>query len=166
MPRGTSQSPGWFRLVHAHHQRGHQRFRGNFSVLGQRDRARHRPCSPHRESSASLCAPYPAPPQDFTRQDPARSDGSRLSWPLHLPRGVKPVANKVVAPTKMPMPKEIKQLRSLLVELSYNCKYLPQMLKIIRPIQALINNCQDGEVPLFRPLDYGRDGENRPRTPG
>lgn len=54
------------------------------------------------------------------------------------PDGVKPMANKVVALTKMPMPKDIKQLRSLLGGLSYYRKYLPLMSTRIKPIQALM----------------------------
>ena len=55
------------------------------------------------------------------------------------PDGVKPMANKVVALTKMPMPKDIKQLRILLGGLSYYRKYLPLMMSTrIAPVQALM----------------------------
>ena len=54
------------------------------------------------------------------------------------PDGVKPMADKVVALTNMPMPKDIKQLRSLLGGLSYYRKYLPQLSTRIKPVQALM----------------------------
>eukprot|EP00752_Nemacystus_decipiens_P016839 g15071.t1 len=54
------------------------------------------------------------------------------------PDGVRPMADKVVALTNMPMPTDIKQLRSLLGGLSYYRKYLPNMSKRIKPIQSLM----------------------------
>ena len=52
--------------------------------------------------------------------------------------GVRPNDDKVAALTHMPMPTDIKQLRSLLGGLSYYRKFLPNMAKRIRPITALL----------------------------
>ena len=47
-------------------------------------------------------------------------------------------ASKVAALTKMPMPSDLKQLRSLLGGLSYYRKILADMAKRIRPITSLL----------------------------
>ena len=54
------------------------------------------------------------------------------------PDGVRPNGAKVAALTKMPMPKDVKQLRSLLGGLSYYRKFLPNMAKRIRPLTTLL----------------------------
>ena len=52
--------------------------------------------------------------------------------------GVRPNDDRVAALTRMPMPTDIKQLRSLLGGLSYSSKFLPYMACRIRPITALL----------------------------
>ncbi|CAB1107686.1 unnamed protein product [Ectocarpus sp. CCAP 1310/34] len=54
------------------------------------------------------------------------------------PDGVRPNGAKVSALTKMPMPKDVKQLRSLLGGLSYYRKFLSNMAKRIRPLRTLL----------------------------
>ena len=54
------------------------------------------------------------------------------------PAGVRPNAEKLSALTLMPMPRDLKQLRSLLGGLSYYRKFLPDMSKWIRPVTALL----------------------------
>ncbi|CAB1101693.1 unnamed protein product [Ectocarpus sp. CCAP 1310/34] len=54
------------------------------------------------------------------------------------PDGVGPTGAKVSALTKMPMPRDVKQLRSLLGGLSYYRKFLPNMAKRIRPLTTLL----------------------------
>ncbi|CAB1096809.1 unnamed protein product [Ectocarpus sp. CCAP 1310/34] len=54
------------------------------------------------------------------------------------PDGVRPNGAKVSALTKMPMPKDVKQLRSVLGGLSYYRKFLPNMAKRIRPLTTLL----------------------------
>ena len=54
------------------------------------------------------------------------------------PAGIRPNASKVVALRKMPMPSDLKQLRSLLGGLSYYKKCLADMAKRIRPITSLL----------------------------
>ena len=52
--------------------------------------------------------------------------------------GVRPNDDRVAALTRMPMPTDIKQLRSLIGGLSCYCKFLPNMACRIRPITALL----------------------------
>ena len=52
--------------------------------------------------------------------------------------GVRPNGDRVAALTRMPMPSDIKQLRSLLGGLSHYRKFLPNMARHIRPITALL----------------------------
>ena len=52
--------------------------------------------------------------------------------------GVRPNDDRVATLTRMPMPTDIKQLRSLLGSLSYYRKFLPNMAHRIRPITALL----------------------------
>ncbi|CAB1103815.1 unnamed protein product [Ectocarpus sp. CCAP 1310/34] len=54
------------------------------------------------------------------------------------PDGVRPNGAKVSALTKMPMPQDVKQLRSLLGGLSYYRKFLPNMAKCLRPLTTLL----------------------------
>ena len=50
---------------------------------------------------------------------------------------VRPNDDKIAALARMPMPRDIKQLRSLLGGLSYYRKFLPNMAKRVRPIATL-----------------------------
>ena len=52
--------------------------------------------------------------------------------------GVRPNDDKIAALTRMPMSRDIKQLRSLLGGLSYYRKFLPNMAKRVRLITALL----------------------------
>ena len=52
--------------------------------------------------------------------------------------GVHPNDDKIAALVLMPMPRDIKQLRSLLGGLSYYRKFLPNMAKRVRPITTLL----------------------------
>ena len=53
---------------------------------------------------------------------------------------MRPNDDKIAALARMPMPRDIKQLRSLLGGLSYYRKFLPNMAKRVRPITALLKN--------------------------
>ena len=65
------------------------------------------------------------------------TDADFLSHSI-LPAGVRPNAEKGSALTLMPMPRDLKQLRSLLGGLSYHRKFLPDMSKRIRSITAFL----------------------------
>ena len=62
--------------------------------------------------------------------------------------GVRPNDDKIAALARMPMPRNIKQLRSLLGGLSYCRKFLPNMAKRVRPITALL---KEGATFSFTP---------------
>ena len=64
------------------------------------------------------------------------------------PAGVRPTADKVSALTLMPMPRDLKQLHSLLGGLSYYRKFLRDMSLRIRPTTAL---CKKGVKFSFTP---------------
>ena len=64
------------------------------------------------------------------------------------PAGVRPNAEKVSTLALMPMPRDLKQLRSLLDSLSYYRKFLLSMSKRIRSITALL---EKGVKLLFAP---------------
>ena len=52
--------------------------------------------------------------------------------------GVRPNDDKIAALAHMPMPRDIKQLRSLLGGLSYSRKFLPNMTKRVRSITSVL----------------------------
>ena len=55
-----------------------------------------------------------------------------------IPAGITPNARKEEALTKMHMPEDLKQVRSLLGSLSYYRKFLRDVAKRIRPITSLL----------------------------
>ena len=69
-----------------------------------------------------------------------RIGAARVDFLGHLisQDGVRPNDDKIAALTCMPMPRDIKQLRSFLGGLSYCRKFLPNMAKRVRPITALL----------------------------
>ena len=54
--------------------------------------------------------------------------------------GVRPNEDKIATLARMPMPRDLKQLRSMLGDLSYYHKFLPNMVKRVRPITVLLKN--------------------------
>ena len=72
--------------------------------------------------------------------DKSRMGAARVDFLGHIisPDGVRPNDDRVAALTRMPMPTDIKQLRSLLGGLSYYRKFLPNMTCRIRPITAFL----------------------------
>ena len=72
--------------------------------------------------------------------DKSRIGAARVEFLGHVisADGVRPNGDRVAALTRMPMPTDIKQLRSLLGGLSYYRKSLPNMARHIRPITALL----------------------------
>ena len=61
-----------------------------------------------------------------------------LSVTRHLPDGVRPDDNKIATLTRMPMRKGIKKLCSLLGGLSYYRTFLPNVIKRVSTITALL----------------------------
>ena len=72
--------------------------------------------------------------------DKSRIGAARVDFLGHVisADGVRPNNDRVAALTRMPMPTDIKQRRSLLGGLSYYRKFLPNMAHHIRPITALL----------------------------
>ena len=72
--------------------------------------------------------------------DKSRDEAARVDFLGHVisADGVRPNDDRVAALTRMPMPTDIKQLRSLLDGLSYYRKFLPNMACRLRPITALL----------------------------
>ena len=72
--------------------------------------------------------------------DKSRIGAARVNFLGHVisADGVRPNDDCVAALTRMPMPTDIKQLRSLLGGLSYYRKFLPNMAHHIRPVTALL----------------------------
>ena len=72
--------------------------------------------------------------------DKSRIGAARVDFLGHIisEDGVRPNDDRVAALTRVPMPTDIKQLRSLLGSLSYCRKFLPNMACRIRPITALL----------------------------
>ena len=72
--------------------------------------------------------------------DKSRIGDARVDFLGHIisADGVRPNDDRVAALTRMPMPSDIKQLRSLLGGFSYYRKFLPNMACLIHPITALL----------------------------
>ena len=72
--------------------------------------------------------------------DKSRIGAARVDFLGHVisADGIRPNDDRVAALTRMPMPTDIKQLRSLLGGLSYYRKFLPNMAHHIRPVTALL----------------------------
>ena len=72
--------------------------------------------------------------------DKSRIGAARVDFLGHIisADGVRPNDARVAVLTRMPMPTDIKQLRSLLCGLSYYRKFLPNMACRIRPLTALL----------------------------
>ena len=65
--------------------------------------------------------------------------------------GVRPNDDKIAALARMPMPRDIKQLRSLLGGVSYYRKFLPNMAKRVRLITALLKKeSRSALLPLWK----------------
>ena len=84
--------------------------------------------------------------------DKSRIGAARVDFLGHVisADGVRPNDDRVAAPTPMPMPTDIKQLRSLLGGLSYYRKFLPNMAHHIRPITALLKKPRSISPPQCR----------------
>ena len=72
--------------------------------------------------------------------DKSRTGAARIDFSGHVisADGVRPNDDLVAALTRMSMPTDTKQLRSLLGGLDYDRKFLPNMARHIRPITALL----------------------------
>ena len=133
MPQGASGAPAWFvsvmRLVTA----GLDNIRMYLDdAIGSDD------CPIHHVTT--LTAYFARLHQLKLSPDESRIGAARVDFLGHIisKDGVRPNDDGVAALTRLLMPTDIKQLRSLLGGLSYYRKFLPSMARLIRPITALL----------------------------
>ena len=135
MPQGSNAAPGWFVKVINEVTRGLER------VVAYLDDVIVFDAGPS-DHIPTIRAFFQRLRQYNLKLSPskARLGATNADFLGHTisPAGVSPNADKVRALTDMPMPKDLKQLRSLLGGLSYYRKFLPNMAKRIRPITSLL----------------------------
>ena len=135
MPQGTAGAPSWFvsvmRLVTA----GLDNIRMYLDdAIGSDDSPIH-----HVATLATFFARLRLHSLKLS-PNKSRIGAARVDFQGHVNSadGVRPNDDRVAALTRMPMPTDIKQLRSLLGGLSYYRKFLPNMAHHIRPTTALL----------------------------
>ena len=79
-----------------------------------------------------------------------------------LADGVRPNDARVAALARMPMPTDIKQLRSLLGGLSHYRKFLPNMAYHIRPVTALLKRALRSNSPPQWRIPFAHFSRNSP----
>ena len=62
----------------------------------------------------------------------------RFDWATPFPQRVYAETQKMSALVKMPMPKDVKQVRALMGGINYYRKFLPELSKKLRPIKSLL----------------------------
>ena len=135
MPQGAAGAPAWFvsvmRLVTA----GLDNIRMYLDdAIGSDD------CPLHHVATLATFFARLRLHQLKLSPDKSRIGAARVDFLGHVisADGVRPNDDRVAALTRMPMPTDIKQLRSLLGGLSYYRKFLPNMAHHIRPVTALL----------------------------
>ena len=135
MPSGAAGAPAWFvsvmRLVTA----------GLDNILMYLDDAiGPDDCPPHHVATLATFFARLRLHKLKLSPDKSRIGAARVDFLGHgiLADGVRPNDARVAALARMPMPTDIKQLRSLLSGLSYYRKFLPNMAHHIRPVTALL----------------------------
>ena len=135
MPQGAAGAPAWFvsvmRLVTA----GHDNIRTYLDdAIGSDD------CPIHYVATLATFFARLRLHKLKLSPDKSRIGAARVDFLGHVisADGVRPIDDRVAALTHMPVPTDIKQLRSLLGGLSYYRKFLPNMARHIRPITALL----------------------------
>ena len=135
MPQGAAGAPAWFGSVMRLVTAGLDNIRMYLDdAIGSDDYPLHRVAT-LAAFFARLCLHKLKPSPDKSRIGAARVDflGHIISAD-----GVRPNDDRVAALTRMSMPADIKQLRSLLGGLSYYRKFLPNMARHTRPFTALL----------------------------
>ena len=135
MPQGAAGAPAWFvsvmRLVTA----GLDNIRMYLDdAIGSDD------CPLHHVATLATFFARLRLHQLKLSPDKSRIGAARVDFLGHVisADGVRPNDDRGAALTRMPMPTDIKQLRSLLGGLSYYRKFLPNMAHHIRPVTALL----------------------------
>ena len=98
--------------------------------------------------------------------DKSRIGAARVDFLGHiiLADGVRPNDARVAALARMPMPTDVKQLRSLLGGLSYYRKFLPNMAHHIRPVTALLKRAPRLNSPPQWRIQFARFSRNSPHS--
>ena len=135
MPQGTAAAPAWFVSVMRLVTTGLDNIRMYLDdAIGSDDSPIHH--------VATLAAFFARLHLHSLKLSPDKSQIGvvRIDFLGHVisADGVRPNDDRVAALTRIPMPTDIKQLRSLLGGLSYYRKFLPNMAHHIRPITALL----------------------------
>ena len=96
--------------------------------------------------------------------DKSRIGAARVDFLGHviLADGVRPNDARVAALARIPMPTDIKQLRSLLGGLSYYCKFLLNMAHHIRPVTALLKRAPRSNSPPQGRIQFALFSRNSP----
>ena len=135
MPQGAAGAPAWFisvmRLVSA----GLDKIRMYLDdAIGSDD------CPLHHVTTLAAFFARLRLHQLKLSPDKSRIGAARVDFLGHIisADGVRPNGDRVAALTRMHMPSDIKQLRSLLGGFSYYRKFLPNMAHLIRPSTALL----------------------------
>ena len=134
MPQGAAGAPAWFVSVMRLVTGGLDNIRMYFDhAVGSDD-------SPitHVASLATFFARLSLHDLKLS-PNKTRIGAARVDFLGHVisPDDVRPNDDKIAALTSMPIPRDVKHLRSLLDGLSYYRKFLPNMTKCVRPITAL-----------------------------
>ena len=135
MPQGAAGALAWFvsvmRLVTA----GLDNFRMNLDDASGSD-----DCPIHHVATLATFFARLRLHKLTLSPDISRIGAARVDFLSHviLADGVRPIDDQVAALTRMPMPTDIKKLRSLLGGLSYYHKFLLNMARRIRPTTALL----------------------------
>ena len=135
MPPGASGAPAWFVSVKRLVTAGLDNIRMYLDdAIGSGD------CPLHHVTTLTAFFACLRLHQLKLSPDKSRIGAARVDFLGHIisKDGVRPNDDRVAALTRMPMPTDITQLRSLLGGLSYYRKFLPNMARLIRPITALL----------------------------
>ena len=134
MPQGAAGAPAWFVSVIRLVTSGLDNIRMYLDAIGSYDSPIH-----HVATLATFFARLRLHSLKLSPDKP-RIGAARVDFLGHVisANGVRPNDDRVAALKRMPMPTDIKQLRSLLDGLSYYRKFLPNMAHHIRRITALL----------------------------
>ncbi len=135
MPMGLASSPGWFQSILLRVCEGLQRVRLFIDdiVCFSSSGAEHVQDLEHFFSRLTKFDLKLAPKKAYLGVKVIKFLGHRVTA-----KGIEPDPGKVEAMTKLPMPTNVSQLRSILGALSYYRKFLPQMATFSRPLNNLL----------------------------
>ena len=135
MPMGLASSPGWFQSIMLRVCDGLKRVRLFIDdiVCFSKNGAEHVADLERFFERLTIFNLKLAPKKAYIGVRVIKSLGHRVTA-----KGVEPDPEKVEAMTKLPMPSNVSQLRSLLGALSYYRKFLPQMSTVTRPLNTLL----------------------------